>query len=131
MIFDTNILIYVDRGNRSAKTLIEESPHRAISAVTYMEYVPFCRDKNELLIFEKLLTSLQFKIYDIDVEISLQARIYVQQYALSHRVEMGDALIAATALKHGEVVCTSNIKHFKPINGLKIKNFNPDMAFTI
>jgi len=69
VIFDTNILIYVDRGNHSAKKLIEESLHRAISAVTYMEYVPFCRNKNELAIFEKLLTSLQFKIYDIDTEI--------------------------------------------------------------
>jgi len=40
---------------------------------------------------------------------------------------MGDALIAATALKHGEVICTSNAKHFKAINGLKIQHFKPNI----
>lgn len=42
----------------------------------------------------------------------------VRQYALSHNIEMGDALIAATALKHHELLCTGNAKHFTPISGL-------------
>jgi len=40
MIFDTNVFIYADRGVLSAKQLILDTPNRAISAVTYMEYVP-------------------------------------------------------------------------------------------
>lgn len=60
MIFDTNIFIYADRGVLSAKELIETVPDKAISAVSFMEYVPFCRNKKELLSFEKLLETYEF-----------------------------------------------------------------------
>lgn len=125
MIFDTNILIYADRGVLSAKQLILDTQDRAISVVTYMEYVPFCRKKQELAIFEKMLKVLQFTIYEINESISHQAMLMVKQYALSHSVEMGDALIAATALAHNELLCTSNIKHFTPITNLNIENYSP------
>ena len=125
MIFDTNILIYADRGVLSAKQLILDTQDRSISVVTYMEYVPFCRNKQELAIFEKMLKVLQFTIYEIDESISHQAMLMVKQYALSHSVEMGDALIAATALAHNELLCTSNIKHFGPITNLNIENYSP------
>lgn len=126
MIFDTNILIYADRGVVSAKELIMNTQHRSISAVTYMEYVPFCRNKKELATFEKMLNALRFNIHEIDHSISYQARQLVRQFALSHSMEMGDALIAATALAHHEVLCTGNIKHFSPINGLLLEHFQPD-----
>lgn len=58
MIFDTNLFIYAVRGVASAKALILGTQQRSISAVTYMEYVPFCRNKKELAIFEKLLQAL-------------------------------------------------------------------------
>ena len=53
MIFDTNILIYADRGVFSAKELIMNTPERSISAVIYMDYVLCCRNKRELAVFEK------------------------------------------------------------------------------
>jgi len=125
MIFDTNIFIYADRGVLSAKQLILDTQDRAISAVTYMEYVPFCRNKQELAIFEKMLKALQLSIYEIDSTISYQARLMVLQYALSHSIEMGDALIAATAIVHNELLCTSNIKHFSPIKNVKLDHYSP------
>lgn len=125
MIFDTNIFIYVDRGVLSAKELIETVPDKAISAVTFMEYVPFCRNKKELLSFEKLLETYAFTIYDIDTAISSQARQIVKDFALSHSLEMADALIAATALFYNEILCTSNAKHFLPINGLMLEIYSP------
>ncbi len=126
MIFDTNIFIYADRGILSAKQLILDTQDRAISAVTYMEYIPFCRNKQELAVFEKMLNALHFTIYDIDSSISYQARQIVKQYALSHSVEMGDALIAATAIMHNELLCTSNIKHFIPITELNLEHYSPE-----
>jgi predicted nucleic acid-binding protein len=125
MIFDTNIFIYADRGLLSAKQLILDTQNRAISAVTYMEYVPFCRNKQELAVFEKMLHALHFRIYDIDSSICYQARQMVKKYALSHSVEMGDALIAATAIIHNELLCTSNIKHFTPMTELNLEHFSP------
>ncbi|MFZ4504139.1 MAG: type II toxin-antitoxin system VapC family toxin [Methylovulum sp.] len=125
MLFDTNIFIYADRGVVTAKELIMNTPDRVISAVTYMEYVPFCRNKKELSAFEKLLDGLDFKIYDIDSSISQRARQLVRQFALSHSMEMADALIAATALYHHERLCTSNAKHFLPIDGLVLEIYSP------
>jgi predicted nucleic acid-binding protein len=125
VIFDTNILIYADRGVVSAKALIMETQQRSISAVTYMEYVPFCRNKRELMVFEKMLKALQFTIHEVDHAISYQARQLVRQFALSHSMEMGDALIAATALAHKELLCTSNSKHFGQINGLILDRYLP------
>ena len=125
MIFDTNIFIYADRGILSAKQLILNTENRAISAVTFMEYIPFCRSKQELVVFEKMLKALQFTIYEIDSTISYQARQLVKQFALSHSVEMGDSLIAATAIAHDELLCTSNIKHFTPISDLNLDHYSP------
>jgi predicted nucleic acid-binding protein len=125
MLFDTNIFIYADRGVLTAKELIMNTSDRVISAVTYMEYVPFCRNKKELSAFEKLLDELDFKIYEIDSLISLRARQLVNQFALSHSMEMGDALIAATALLHKELLCTSNAKHFLPVDGLMLEIYSP------
>jgi predicted nucleic acid-binding protein len=41
---------------------------------------------------------------------------------------MGDALIAATALKNHELLCTSNAKHFTPISGLRLEQYSPTQA---
>jgi len=126
VIFDTNILIYVDRGVVSAKQLILDTQQRSISAVTYMEYVPFCRNKKELAIFENMLQALQFNIHEVDHGISYHARQLVRQFALSHSMEMGDALIAATAMARKELLCTSNVKHFSQIKGLMLDHYQPD-----
>jgi predicted nucleic acid-binding protein len=125
VIFDTNILIYADRGIVSAKELIMVTQQRSISAVTYMEYVPFCRNKHELMVFERMLKALQFTIHEIDHAISYQARQLVRQFALTHSMEIGDALIAATALAHKELLCTSNTRHFGQINGLILDHYLP------
>ncbi len=105
VIFDTHILIYADREVLSAKELIMNTQKRSISAVTYMEYVPFCRNKRERTVFEKMLKALQFTIHEIDHTISYHARQMVRQFALSRSIEMGDAFIAATALKNHELLC--------------------------
>jgi len=87
--------------------------------------VPFCRNKQELVIFEKMLKALSVTIHEIDADISYQARQLVKQYALSHSMEMADALIAATALAKDEVLCTGNIKHFSVVPGLILDQYSP------
>lgn len=126
MIFDTNIFIYADRGRLSAKELITNCSDRAISAVTYMEYVPHCRNKKELVIFKAFLQEFNFTIYEIDSAISLKARQLVNQFALSHSMEMAECVCAATALFYDEVLCTSNAKHFLPVDGLKLEIYSPE-----
>ena len=42
---------------------------------------------------------------------------------LSHGLQMGDALIAATALEHDIPLLTGNVKHFAPIASLNVEGF--------
>jgi predicted nucleic acid-binding protein len=48
----------------------------------------------------------------IDTKIGIQAGEYLKQYAKSHNVELGDALIAATASLHNLALWTRNRKHY-------------------
>jgi len=48
----------------------------------------------------------------IDAEIGRRAGEYLRLYAKSHGVELGDALIAATASIHGLTLWTRNRKHY-------------------
>jgi predicted nucleic acid-binding protein len=48
----------------------------------------------------------------IDLEIGQRARDYLRQYAKSHHVELGDALIAATASIHKLDLWTRNRRHY-------------------
>jgi predicted nucleic acid-binding protein len=47
----------------------------------------------------------------------------VEQFFLSHSVELADALIGATALIYGQTILTANVKHYKPFKNLQIKPF--------
>ena len=48
----------------------------------------------------------------------------MESLTLSHGLGMGDALIVATALEHGLQLLTANVKHFGPIEGLLIEQFD-------
>jgi predicted nucleic acid-binding protein len=48
----------------------------------------------------------------IDLEIGERAGDYLRQYAKSHHVELGDALIAATASLHKAHLWTRNRRHY-------------------
>ena len=48
----------------------------------------------------------------IDLEIGERAGTFLRQYAKSHHVELGDALIAATAAVHKLQLWTRNRRHY-------------------
>jgi predicted nucleic acid-binding protein len=49
----------------------------------------------------------------------------MESLTLSHGLQMGDALIAATAIEHQLPVLTANVKHFGAVSGLAIEAFVP------
>jgi predicted nucleic acid-binding protein len=53
----------------------------------------------------------------IDAEVGQRAGEYLRQYARSHHVELGDALIAATVFIHRTELWTRNRRHY-PMKGL-------------
>ncbi|WP_208605414.1 type II toxin-antitoxin system prevent-host-death family antitoxin [Salinicola socius] len=52
-----------------------------------------------------------------------RAMFLVEEYALSHNMQMADALIAATALDRGITLMTANDRHYRHIDGLEIELF--------
>lgn len=126
MIVDTDILIWVSRGNASAAEFLRRQQGFAVSAVTYMEVAQGVRDKRELDAFRKALGLWGASVLPINEAISQHATFYVECYALSHSMCMADALIAATAVHHGDALATGNVRHYRFIPDLTCVGFDPN-----
>ncbi len=125
MLVDTDIIIWYMRGNQKAFEIINKNKGFKISVVTYMELVQGMRNKQELTLLRKALRSWETKIIYISEEISSKAMFYVEQHYLGHSVQLADALIGATAVAHGEVLVTGNVKHYKIIKEINLNKFVP------
>ena len=125
MLFDTDILIWYQRGNEKARDLIDDQEELFISAQTYMELLQCASSKKQLGLVRSFLRDLGFSVLPITENISHRASIYVEEYTLSHQVRAGDALIAATAIEHNFLLATGNAKHFRHIPGLELSIFKP------
>ena len=125
VLIDTDVLIWLARGNPNASRVIDALGDWVISSVSYMEMLQGCRNKHEQKTLQKAFRSTQDTILGITPAINDQAVALVERYALSHSLLMADALIAATALEHSLPLLTGNGKHFKVVDGLQIVIFKP------
>ena len=124
MIVDTDVLIWYARENQHAIDLIHALNGFSISVITYMEIVQGARDKEELKHFKKALSTLNASVVQINEMISTRAMFFVEQYALSHSMELADALIGATAVVNQWPLITGNEKHYKHLPDIKIQRFS-------
>jgi predicted nucleic acid-binding protein len=125
MLFDTDVLIWNLRGNERAAELLDNTNDFSLSAVSYMELVQGVRDKSELAILRRSLQYWGARVEPLDQEISSRAMFLVETYALSHGLQVADALIAATAISLGIPLVTANDKHYRMIDGLELITFRP------
>ena len=125
MLFDTDILIWIQRGNHRAAALVEREEERCISVLTYMELLQGAREKRQHEDILDFLREFSFQILPLSENIGHRAAIYIEEYSLSHGLRAGDAMIAATATENGLTLCTSNIRHYRPIKELKLRVFKP------
>ncbi len=88
-----------------------------------MEIVQGVRNKKELNTFKKALGILNVKIFQIDELVSTKAMFFVEQYSLSHSMELADALIGATAIIKQRTLITGNDKHYRHLPEIEIKKF--------
>ena len=93
-------------------------PELAVSVITVGELYFGARDRRELLKIKRHLASLQQ--IPMDEETSELALALLETYALSHRLSLPDAVIAATALRHELVLYTLNVRDFRFIEGLSL-----------
>jgi predicted nucleic acid-binding protein len=125
MIYDTDIFIWVQRGNGKASRLIEKDQDRYLSVQSYMELLQGARNKAHHRYVKSFIKDFQFSVLPFTENIGHRALIYVEEYALSSNMRSGDAVIAATAVEHDMQLVSSNVKHFKVLNELQLKAFKP------
>ena len=124
ILCDTNILIEIYRGNneiiKTFKGIGQGSV--AVSDVTCAELFYGARNKRELQIIQKDLNKLT--ILPIKTDISTMAVELVAKFALSHKISLPDALIAATAIFQNIELYTLNRKDFKFIDNIRLFDSN-------
>lgn len=125
MIFDTDILIWIQRGNEKAAKLVDQTEERSISIQTYMELFQGARSKSEHKIIHSLLRTYDFIVLPFTENIGHRAAVYVEEYTLKCNLRAGDAIIAATAKENNLVLASANAKHYKSITDLQLKVFKP------
>ena len=123
MIFDTDIFIWAQRGNQKAARLINRAEERYLSIYSHLELLQSAKNRLQHDYTKDFLTSFGFVVLPLTENIGHRALIYIEEYALSHGLRAGDAVIAATAAENGMILVSSNAKHFKPIKDLKLKVF--------
>lgn len=119
------MLIWLTRGNTQVKARHEHINPWRISVITYLELAQGCRSKQELERIKQGLAVSHTNIIHITPAISARAAQLVDTYALSHGLQLADALIAATAQEHKLTLLTGNAKHFAAIADLNIERFEP------
>lgn len=125
MLYDTDILIWVLRGNAKAARLVDEDAGRSLSLVSYMELLQGAAGRGEARLIRSFLTECAFRILPLTENIGHRASIYMEEYISSSGLRVADALIAATAAESRLQLCTGDNRHFRGIRELEISIFRP------
>ena len=120
VIFDTNILIELYRGNHVVREKIQQINADVfyISSITAAEFMVGAQDKTD---FQRIKRHLEkYTIIPINTDISDIFMDLFRTYTLSHRPAVADTLIAATGLYYHLPIYTLNKKDFKFIPGVEL-----------
>lgn len=123
MIFDTDILVWIQRGNPKASEIFSEQVSRNLSILSYMELIQCAKDKNQVRTIGKLVRDCSVDVLPLTENIGHRALIYIEEYGISSGLRAGDAIIAATAVENKLPLLSGNSKHFRFIKELDLRIF--------
>jgi tRNA(fMet)-specific endonuclease VapC len=120
ILCDTDILIEF---YKNTPHILQELRHigqtnLAISAITQAELYFGAFNKAELKKIQRHLASIYR--FPLDIAISNKFLSLIETYALSHKLSLPDAIIAATAIVHDLPLYTLNLKDFQFITGITL-----------
>ena len=120
ILCDTNIFIEVFRKNAFIRSELEMIGYEniVVSDVVQAELFFGAIDKVDLQKITKCIE--HFPVLSIQQKISQMAVDLVKRYCLSHKLNLPDALIAATAIYFDIELYTLNVKDFRFIPGIKL-----------
>jgi len=125
MLFDTDVLIWVLRGNAKAARFVDETENRQISVVTLMELLQGARDKHETRLIKRFVVDLGFRTLPLSENTGHRAVVYMEEYGLSSGLRVADALIAASAAENNLTLCSGDKSHYRAIAELELLPFRP------
>src|SRR5689334_21983929 len=125
MIFDTDVLVWLFRGDAGAARLVKQQPERELSIVSLMELFQSARPCEESRKIRSFLVEYEFAGVPIDEAVSYRAAALVEEHARTAGLQLADALIAATALERGEFLATANARHFRCVPKLRFTVLRP------
>ena len=118
ILIDTNIFIEIFRDNVSIASIVDNIPDIVVCDVVRAELFYGARNKTDL---HEISADLEgVPILSLLPQISEMAVSLVKTYCLSHKLELADALIAATAIHYDVELYTLNRKDFVFITNLKL-----------
>ena len=125
ILCDTNIFIEIYRRNDKVRSIVIDTigyENIVISDVTRAELFYGALNKSELQLIRKDISKIP--VLHIDPFISKMAVDIVEKFCLSHKTDLEDALIAATAISHHIELFTLNVKDFVFIPEIKLYQIN-------
>lgn len=121
LLIDTNIVIDYLRNRALAvaylETVVEQQP-LLLSVTTVAELYAGVREGRERAELKAALAV--YTLLPIDEMIATQTGLLLRQYTPSHALQLGDALIAATAQHHQLTLVTLNRKHFPMLADVRV-----------
>lgn len=118
VFIDSCIVIDFIKGIQDIKNQLSHIQIPCINFVVEMELIQGAKDKRELKKIVKELNSFNRLYFQNDIaKLSTQL---LKDYALSHNLQIPDAIIAATCLVYNIPLFTHNKKNFKFIPNLEL-----------
>jgi len=120
VIFDTNILIELYRGNLVVKEKVQQIQSNIfyISSITAAEFMIGARNKEDFRRIDQQLS--KYSQIPINTDITDIFIDLFKTFTLSHKPGIADTLIAATALYYHLPLYSLNKKHFQFIPGIEL-----------
>src|SRR3990172_5521489 len=89
MIFDTDILIWVQRGNSKAAGKIENAGVRCLSIQSYMELLQGANNKKQQQYIKDFLADFDFRVLPLTDNIGYWCWVYFEELSLAPGLRAG------------------------------------------
>ena len=128
-ILDTNTVIDFLDGNQTISHKIQEAYKHDVVKIPDVAYYEILRGflykdpKQQIVTFENFARGVGLIYLDYN-SLRLASKIWADLRKSGVTIDDDDIFIAALALNYDAVVITNNTKHFSPISGLHLENWN-------
>lgn len=121
-LIDTDIIIWVLRGNKQYEDLLQSLKDKSTLSISVVTIAEIYKNiyPSEIVKTENVLNELQ--TWDVTHEIAKQAGLYWKEYVKRLKnLNLTDCLIAATANVNNLTLVSLNSRHF-PMRDIKVLN---------